>query len=186
MANMNDHLLKLAQLIKQRNQVDEQITQIIGRPAIMGHIGEYIAASIFEISLYQSAVTKGSDGVFQTGALQGKSVNIKFYGKQEGILDIREDALPDYFMVLSGPKSSNKSSKGKTRLMSIDYVYLFEVTSLIPELRKSGKKIGVATSIPTQLWEKAEIYPASHDDLFSLTYRQQSSLALFGSSLGTN
>ncbi|WP_442853014.1 hypothetical protein [Bacillus sp. UNC41MFS5] len=53
----------------------------------MGHTGEYIASKIFEIELVESTSNKGIDGFF-SGLLSGKSVNIKFYTKQECLLDI--------------------------------------------------------------------------------------------------
>ena len=38
-------LQQLAELIRQRNRIDDAIADIIGRPAEKGHISEYIAAS---------------------------------------------------------------------------------------------------------------------------------------------
>ena len=78
-------LTKLAQLIKQRNLLEEEITAVIGRPAQIGHLGEYIAAQIFDIQLEESAVAKGIDGYFQSSPIKNRSVNIKWYAKQEGI-----------------------------------------------------------------------------------------------------
>lgn len=83
-----DTLLKLSQLIKARNAIDDVIAGIINRPALVGHMGEYIAAKIFNIKLCESATSKGIDGVFTSGELQGKSVNVKYYGKEEHLLDI--------------------------------------------------------------------------------------------------
>ncbi len=80
-------LYQLADLIKQRNTISEAIATVIGRPAEIGHIGEYIAAHIFDIALHTSASQKSSDGIFQAGALTGRSVNIKWYGKREGMLE---------------------------------------------------------------------------------------------------
>jgi hypothetical protein len=53
---------KLAQLIHERNRISEEIARIIGRPALSGHIGEYIASKIFNIRLEESAISKGIDG----------------------------------------------------------------------------------------------------------------------------
>lgn len=39
---MND-LAQLAELIKLKNAVDEQISHLIARSALIGHVGEYIA-----------------------------------------------------------------------------------------------------------------------------------------------
>ena len=121
---MNE-LSKLAQLIKQRNQTETEITALIDRPAQIGHTGEYIASKIFNITLQESASFKGSDGFFSTGNLANKSVNIKWYAKLEGILDININSLPDYYLVLAGPAPQKMNSRGEVRPWLINGVYLF-------------------------------------------------------------
>lgn len=81
---------ELAALIADRNRIDESICRLIGRPAITGHIGEFIASRVFDIQLEVSAAHKAWDGRFRSGPLAGRTVDIKFYGKQEGILDSAE------------------------------------------------------------------------------------------------
>ena len=54
---MNDIVL-LAKLIKTKNEIEREISAIIERPAIIGHVGEYIASKIFRIQLKQSASNK--------------------------------------------------------------------------------------------------------------------------------
>ena len=41
---------RLARLLNDRNSIEREIGEIIGRPALTGHIGEYIAAEIFNIN----------------------------------------------------------------------------------------------------------------------------------------
>ena len=53
---------ELSKLIEQRNHIDYQIKEIINRPAITGHIGEFIASKIFDIELETSASAKSIDG----------------------------------------------------------------------------------------------------------------------------
>jgi hypothetical protein len=72
-----DDLTQLADLIKKRNSLERQITALIGRPAQIGHIGEYIASRIFRIVLEESASHKSMDGRFSDGPLKGGTVNIK-------------------------------------------------------------------------------------------------------------
>jgi len=103
-------LEQLAQLIRDKNRVEDAIADVIGRPALMGWVGEYIAASIFGIELEQSAARKSIDGHFVRGPLAGKTVNIKWYGKMEGLLDITPGHLPDFHLVMTGPKSGAISS----------------------------------------------------------------------------
>ena len=73
---MRNHieLQRLASLLVQRNAIDGEIAAVLGRPAHPGHIGEFVVASIFDITLNISAIQKGTDGHFASGALAGKSV----------------------------------------------------------------------------------------------------------------
>jgi len=174
------NLEHLAELIKQRNAIALQITDIIGRPAQIGHIGEHIAAEIFGIELAESVVHKGSDGVFRSGPLAGRSVNIKWYAKKENILDIREDALPDYYLVMTGPQTEVMTSRGEARLWCIEFVFLFDVQSLLPALKARGVQIGLATSVAKETWNRAKIYPAQNNKALILTGGQILQLRLFG------
>ena len=79
-----DQLRRLASLIEQRNLVEGEIAATIGRPAHPGHIGEFVAAAIFDIGLVESATHKGIDGHFTRGPLAGRSVNIKKYSLDQG------------------------------------------------------------------------------------------------------
>jgi len=74
-----DSLKDLADLIHQRNEIEMRIGDILGRPVHPGHFGEYVASRIFNIQLHTNASHKRSDGLFTSGPLLGKSVNIKFY-----------------------------------------------------------------------------------------------------------
>ena len=76
-------LERLADLIKKRNAIAADITDIIGRPAQFGHVGEYIASVIFNIELEESASHKGTDGYFTDGPLSRGSVNIKWTTKHD-------------------------------------------------------------------------------------------------------
>jgi hypothetical protein len=175
-----DDLIQLAELIKERNALEREITALIGRPAAIGHIGEYIASKVFHIALEESASHKSIDGRFSDEPLKGRTVNIKWYARQEGLLDITPSALPDYYLVLTGPKSGAISSRGQVRPWTIDYVFFFEAEPLVSELRRGVVKIGIATSVRQHLWAKAEIYPSRHNDLFELAEEQRKALALFG------
>jgi hypothetical protein len=168
---MNE-LEKIATLLKKRRQIDEEISKIIGRPSLPGHIGEFIASRVFNIRLETSATAKGIDGAFAEGFLKGKTVNIKMYGKQEGILDITLQNLADYYIVLTGPASPPMNSRGASRPIVISHVYLFEMAGLVNTLRKRGIKIGVATSVAKSYWKEAEIYPNQANKRLELTKEQ--------------
>jgi hypothetical protein len=175
---VND-LTRLAQLIQTRNQVAKDIASLIGRPATLGHVGEYIAAGIFHIVLEASAAQKGIDGRFTDGPLQGRSVNVKWYGKRKGLLTITPTFLPDYYLVLAGPKAPAGSSKGKVLPWVICSVHLFDAQALVGVLRQQGITIGIATSVRQRLWDEAEIYPAQRSTALVLSSEQLRLLALF-------
>lgn len=185
------NLPTLIDLLKERNALDERIARIIGRPATTGHIGEYIAATIFNIALVNSASNRSYDGHFSSGELAGCTVNTKFYTKQESILDLPKDAdlmpevLPDYYLVLTGARLSATSSRGTHRPLVIESIFLFDAKRLVLALKtrknKKGEnvKIGVATSVAKQFWDEAEIYPTQRNNTLILTNEQKNSLALF-------
>jgi hypothetical protein len=146
-----EELEELANLIRTRNSIDEKISAVIGRPAEKGHVGEYIARMIFGIKENVSATQKGHDGIFLQGPLAGKTVNVKFYGKLEGILDLQPKYTPDYYLVLTGTKSVASSSRGKTRPWTIESIFLFDSKELHSTLEKRGVKIGTATSVRKEI-----------------------------------
>lgn len=39
-------LKRIAELLEKRNQIDLELSKIMGRPATVGHIGEFIASKI--------------------------------------------------------------------------------------------------------------------------------------------
>lgn len=175
-----DDLQKLADLLHERNRLDAEIARLVGRPASRGHIGEFIASRFFGIDLEKSAANKAWDGRFKGGSLAGKTVNVKWYAAQEGILDIRLDAVPDYYLVLTGPKGKSASSKGGHQPLVIDAVFLFEAKPLVEVLKARGGGIGEATSIPKGQWEAAEVCPRETNKTLVLDAVRRSLLGLFG------
>jgi len=175
-----DRVAELAELLRERASIEARIAELIGRPALPGHIGEFIAAAIFDIALNESASATATDGTFTRGHLAGKTVNVKLYGKNEGLLDLPRDGAPvaDYTLVLVGPRSAAGTSRGTTRPIAISAAYLFPNHELLASLRLRGVKIGVATSVVRNLWDAAEIYPRSGPRL-ELDDGQRQLLALF-------
>ena len=174
-----DQLTQLASLIGKRNTLDEEIARIIGRPALRGHIGEFIASLVFDIQLNPSAAAKASDGRFSSGPLTGRSVNVKFYGQQDGLMAIRSDAVPDFYLVLTGPRAAAEASMGKTRPTVIRHVYLFDGPSLVASLTRAGRRLSEATGIAKAIWDAAEIYPRAANPTVVLDENQRKALALF-------
>jgi len=176
-----EELKELAELIRQRNALGKEITRIIGRPGQIGHLGEFIAARVFDIALETSAVNKGFDGRFRSGPLAGKSVNIKWYAKKEGLLDIRVDAVPDFYLVLTGPPTKVLHSRGEDRPWLIDSAFLFDAVPLVESLRLRELKLGVATSVRNALWAAAEVFPNARNEKLPLSPDQCAMLSLFSS-----
>ena len=174
---------EVASLIRRRNEIDQQIAGLIGRPANPGHLGEWIAQEVFDISLEESAVQKGFDGRFSEGSLAGKTVNVKCYGKREGLLDINPDGVPDFYLVMTGPKSVAASSRGGTRPLVISDVFLFDGPALVGRLSENGVKLGIATSVRQNEWGAAKIYPdPAPNALLHLTREHHIQLDLFAPS----
>ena len=164
---------RVAELIRERNRVDAALSACIRRPALPGHLGDWIAARVFGIDLDHQVTAKGVDGRFA----DGRTVNIRWYPKRDNLVDLREDG-PDRYLVLTGPKAPADSSLGAVRPLVIEAVYLFDAAAVIAELRARGRKIGVASSVRDHVWEAAEIYPR-HNPAFVLTEEQRDLLALF-------
>lgn len=173
-----DSLADLAKAIARMNEAGAEIARIIEYPAERGHAGEYIAAAIFHIQLEEDKRKTGTDGCFAKGKLEGKTVNIKWYGKQEGLMDICTENGADFYLVMTGPRSPAKSARGETRPWLISYVFLFESQKLLPQLQHV--KVGVATYLRRPLWEMAEVYPTPRSSELVLSDRQRSLLQLFG------
>lgn len=54
-------LAELAALIRERNETETRISAITGRPASIGHIGEFIATQNFDIRLVESPTNKAAN-----------------------------------------------------------------------------------------------------------------------------
>lgn len=172
-------LTRLAELLQEKHLIDEQIANLVGRPAQIGHVGEYIASAIFDIRLEGSATAKAIDGHFTTGPLAGRSVNIKWYAKLESILDLTPTYLPDEYLVLTGPRVAAASSRGTHRPWVIRSAFLFDAHALVNDLSARGSKLGVASSVPRKYWDAAEIYPEQRNSRLLLSDQQRAMLALF-------
>ncbi|GGU26491.1 hypothetical protein [Lentzea flava] len=169
---MND-VARVAGLLRERNRIDAALSACIRRPALPGHLGDWIASQVFGIELEQQTTARGVDGRFA----DGRTVNIRWYAKRDNLLDLREDG-PDSYLVLTGPKAPAESSVGAVRPLVIDAVYLFDAAAVVADLRARGCKIGVASSVRAHVWEAAEVYPR-HNPEFVLTLEQRELLALF-------
>jgi hypothetical protein len=172
-------LEELAGLLREMNRISGEVARIIGRPALGSHIGEYVTSRVFGIGLESSATARGIDGRFVEGPLKGSTVNIKFYGKKENILDVSLVDVADYYLVLTGPDRPPSSSKGEARPLVVSQVFLFNIGRLVPELTRRGIKIGIATSVRKQDWDEAMVYPVQRNKELILSSEQVREIALF-------
>ena len=172
-------LAQAAALLRERNAIDGELARLIQRPMTSGHLGEWTAAQVFDIELEASAVAAGIDGHFRSGPLRGRTVNVKWYLKREGLLDTTESGALDYYLVLTGPPSAAVSSRGATRPWCIQAVFLFDARQLRSEQIIRGVKRGVASSVIKQQWTAAEIYPSPGNNQLTVTPQQAGQLKLF-------
>ncbi len=174
-----ESLRRISGLLASRNAIDADIGTIVGRPMTSGHLGEWIAAQIFDIELEVSASTAAIDGIFRSGPLKGATVNVKWYLKQEGVLDMSESDRLDYYLVLAGPPPSVVVPRATVRPWCIDSVFLFDARQLRDEQIQRGVKRGIASSVRKHQWAAAEVYPAATNPLLPVDAGQASALALF-------
>ena len=111
---------------------------------------------------------------------------MKWYSKLEYMLDINHDALPDFYLVMTGPKGQAVSSRGGVRPWLIDYVFLFNAAELMIELNARGVKIGIATSVRKHVWQDSEIYPNKRSMVYRMSDDQMGLVLAFGSGWADN
>lgn len=172
-------LAELAVLLRERNAIEGRIARLLDMPALNGHVGEWIAARIFDIALESAANAAGYDGRFTTGVLSGKTVNVKTYTKHDGTLDMNSRAQCDYYLVLAGPKAAAASARGTVRPFCIRSVFLLDSVQLRADLESRGRKISDATSVLAQHWDAAEVYPRPTNPLLPLSDLQRDQLEMF-------
>ncbi len=166
----------LASLIKSRNTIDAKISTLIERPAQAGNVGAYIASIIFNLALEEAGKHKGYDGRFTYGPLAGNTIDVQWRPKHDGQLNVKLDALPDYYLVFTGPANLSTSFANPWLIASI---YLFNASDLLNALRERGVQLGSSTSVTGPLWERAEIYPIPRNDRLELADEQRKMLILF-------
>ncbi len=174
---MNDIPL-LASLLKSRNTIDHKIATLIGHPAQVQSVGEYIASVIFGIALDEPTMHKTSDGRFTRGPLMGRTVDVQWHTRREGILHLKMDPLPDYYMAFVGSKEAT-DLHALSLPWVIESAYLFDADELLTALHERGVQVGKGTSITGPLWERAEIYPTQRNNHLVLSQEERDMLALF-------
>lgn len=173
------NLSRLADLIKSRNTVESNIAHLIDHSVNVGSVGDYIASTIFEITLIESAAHKEFAGIFSLEQLKGKSVDVQWHLRREGDLSLKTDPSPDYYLVFTGPKPDSDMPHNLVNPWIIESVFLFDARELLNALRERGVQIGTRTSVIGQLWERAEIFPVQRNNRLLLSPEQKRLLSLF-------
>lgn len=173
------NLPRLAELLRARNTVESNIANLLQCDVDLSHIGEQIAASIFGIRLVPTLNPNGPAGIFTQSALLGKTVDIRWYPRREGFLNIHTDPAPDYTLVLAGPKLDPNEARALVNPWIISSAYLFHMPDLLATLRARGVRVGPRVSVNSHLWEQAEIFPVQRNPTLPLSNEQRQSLQLF-------
>ncbi len=174
------NLPRLAELLHARNTVESNIANLLGSAVNLDTVGDCIAATIFGITLIPSAQHREFTGIFASAPLAGKTVDVQWYPRREGVMNIHSDRSPDYYLVLSGPKQESSTARALVNPWIITSVYLFDGHQLLAAVRERGVQIGSHTSVIHQLWEHAEIFPIPRNQLLALTTEQRQLLHIFG------
>jgi hypothetical protein len=120
-------LLQLAELLRIRNELDARISQVTGRSARPGDVGEFIASRVFDIELAATATQAGYDGRFRSRPLAGRTVDIKTYGDAFGGLGMSAHAC-EFYLILSG--SRRAGGEVPRQRLHIGNVYLLDAQIL--------------------------------------------------------
>ncbi len=174
------NLPRLAELLHARNTVESNIANLLGRSANLSTVGDYIAATIFNITLISSIQNGEFTGIFANQSLRGKTVDVQWYPRREGFLNVHAESTPDYYLVLVGPKQESSTARALVNPWLISSIHLFSTHELLIALRERGVQIGSHTSVINQLWERAEIFPVQHNSSLILTEEQRALIQLFG------
>ena len=170
---------QVAELVRERNAIDDKITAIIKRPVASGHLWEWLAAQLFGIELELSAAKRGFDGRFVSGPLAGRTVDVKWSSQAKGLLNMKEAEELDYYLVFAGPASPPGTSREISLPWCIESVYLFDAKRLFVAQRARGVRVGTQSKVPPVQWEAAELYPRPRNPLLKIRPEQRELLGLF-------
>ena len=162
--------------MKSRNTIDSKLASAIGRTAHINNVGEYIASTVFKIELNESGHSRGFDGRFTYGPLTNSTVDVQWKTRHDGLLNIKPEAIPNYYLVFTGPTTP---APDNATPWLIERCFLFNAHDLVVALRERKVQIGTGTSITGPLWERAEIYPVARNNVIVLSDEERRMLFLF-------
>src|SRR5258708_17280287 len=128
-------LPRLADLLRARNTVESNIANLLGSGVNLNTVGVYIAATIFGITLLPFTRSSEFTGTFASQPLSGKTVDVQWYPRREGFMNVRAEASPDYYLVFAGPKQESSTARALVNPCLVSSLHLFETQDLPSALR---------------------------------------------------
>jgi len=172
-------LLRLADLIETRNQEDELISCLIGRPPLRRDLALFLASCIFDIKLELPPSCNQFDGRFRSGPLAEKTVIVQWRPEHDGSIDIKPDYVPDAYLVFVGPRS-DPAAPPAARPLVIQEVFVFDGRSLVQGQLARHEPLGPASVVPSRIWDAARVYRTCRWSPLTLSTLQVYILERFG------
>lgn len=169
-------LNRLASLIAQRNQMETEVSKLVGHPLVREHLGAYVAAEVFDIEPQAGEGESLWTGRFREGPLAGRTVAVQWIPRWDGTLSLDEGTPAEHLLVLAGPESLLRRDPGSPWV--IESVYRFHLPSLRGRMRDLRHPMGPRTHVPREDWEAARLHPQAPGER-RLTEAQGAALALF-------
>ena len=110
-----DSLAQAAALLRERNAIDVELAGLIHRLMTSGHLGGGLPRRSLTSNSEHQLLRQALMAVSRSGPLSGRTVNIKWSLKREGLLDMTESVALDYYLVLTGPPSPYRRQMGAVR-----------------------------------------------------------------------
>lgn len=170
-------LIELSSLIKRINDANEDIAELIGRPAKLEGMGEAIAAGILKLRLNDAAPHLPRTGVFTEGPLSGKSVVINWYLRFFNHVDFSDDV--DCYLFLVGCHKFYQTPHEYYRPILINSVYIFKRETVDGIIDLNDWTTSMQVPVRIRDWDKAEIFPESNSPILELTDEQKEMFRLF-------
>jgi hypothetical protein len=170
----------VARLVRERDVIDGEITRIINRPAVAGHLGEWLASELFDIDLEPPGSAEAFDGRFASGPLATGTVNIEWISRRDEQLDPDSSRAIDFHLVFTGTRALALTTKGLVRPVRINACYLFDARELEARQAARGATSCAAAGLRAEEWNAAEIFPDRNNPLLTIGPEAHGLLALFG------
>ena len=175
-----DDLTLLVSVLRVNSASSQAVRDVLERLGSSGNIGELLAKNLFAVQ-HERAISRASfAGRFGSGKLAGQTVKVTYNATRTWQIPIGEpNQYPNYYLVFAGPKDTGAKDSGRVRQARFKEAFLFEAAPLIQRLREQGTRLRPnATSVKTEEWEAARIYPGHEGSPLRLTSAQEDVLGV--------